>query len=91
MGLWTHWVVGGVPAHGRVWVWMGFKFPSKPNHPVILWQFYNSDSDSPVWSTHPCSLLRNVYPDIPGKLNGGEDNMAPTVHLWERVIVTGGV
>lgn len=35
--------VRGVPAHDRVWVWMGFKFPSNPNHPVILWQFYDSD------------------------------------------------
>ena len=29
-------LVGGSPAHGRVWGWVGFEGPFTPNHSVIL-------------------------------------------------------
>lgn len=29
------WSMGGVPAHGSGWSWVGFKVFSNPNHPVI--------------------------------------------------------
>ena len=29
-------LVGGSPAHGRGWDWVGFELPSNPRHSVIL-------------------------------------------------------
>ena len=36
-------LVGGSPAHGRGWGWVGFELPSNPNHSVILWKILWKD------------------------------------------------
>lgn len=72
----------------------GWAFSSLPIQTIP--SFYDNSttqtlSDSPTWSIHHCSLVRKSYPDIPGNLSNGKDNMALTVLLWETGSVIGGV